>query len=125
MKLEQGTPKGMLKSCFSRSNASDENGNKRKRFFAREKPAISNESDIGKFDCDCTLKLTFLRIIFGGAGDEFPYFWKNCLAKLAKVTIVSLADLARVPGTRRVHLIKIDKNTFEVNRVHSLIWKIN
>ena len=40
--------------------------------------------------------------------------------KLAEVTIASLADLARVPGTCRVDLAKIEKNIFEVNRVDFL-----
>ena len=40
--------------------------------------------------------------------------------KLADVTIVSLADLTRVPGTSHVSFVKIEKNKLEVNRVEFL-----
>ena len=46
--------------------------------------------------------------------------WNVKQTKLAEVTIVSLADLARVPGTCSVDLVKIEKNQFEVNRVDFL-----
>ena len=46
--------------------------------------------------------------------------WNIKQTKLAEVTIVSLAGLARVPGACHVDLVKIEKNKFEVNRVDFL-----